>query len=482
MTKSTVLSSYKLFAFIFIFRLANSFAIETFFQADEFFQALEPAHHFVYGYGYLTWEWKQQLRSAIHPLIYVLGYKLVGDNTTLVRISPKVINALIAAIGEYNLYKFIIVYDSEKLAWITLMLSLFNPFNWYVITRSFSNNLEMVFTVLALQFWPWNKKINGSWYISLGFGFVSCIIRPTNILIWIPLGIWLLISIRVTLKWVALSFLEVVLILLINTALDYYFYQKLTFPLYNFLEFNVFKNLSIFYGTAPWHFYIFQAIPLMLMLYLPLMIYGLKKNILLLTGLCYIIGFSLIQHKEFRFIYPIHPILLYFTARGYVKFKPKFVLLGILLNICIGLFFTNVHERGVIDLTKYLATQQTPSVGFITPCHSTPWQSYFHNPNLDTNSWFLACEPPLHLNKPSMEEIRHYRDQSDQFYDAPELFLQTHLGKDLPKTEQLVVFEPLEPLMNDYLGREYYECQRFYNSFFHWDSRRDGDIIVYCRN
>ena len=136
----------------------------------------------------------------------------------------------------------------------------------------------------------------------------------------------------------------------------------------------------------------------------------------------YIIGFSLIQHKEFRFIYPIHPILLYFTARGYVKFKPKFVLLGILLNICIGLFFTNVHERGVIDLTKYLATQQTPSVGFITPCHSTPWQSYFHNPNLDTNSWFLACEPPLHLNKPSMEEIRHYRDQSDQFYDAPELF------------------------------------------------------------
>ena len=212
MTKSTVLSSYKLFAFIFIFRLANSFAIETFFQADEFFQALEPAHHFVYGYGYLTWEWKQQLRSAIHPLIYVLGYKLVGDNTTLVCISPKVINALIAAIGEYNLYKFIIVYDSEKLAWITLMLSLFNPFNWYVITRSFSNNLEMVFTVLALRFWPWNKKINGRWYISLGFGFVSCIIRPTNILIWIPLGIWLLISIRITLKWVALSFLEVVLI------------------------------------------------------------------------------------------------------------------------------------------------------------------------------------------------------------------------------------------------------------------------------
>ena len=179
--------------------------------------------------------------------------------------------------------------------------------------------------------------------------------------------------------------------------------------------------MSIFYGTAPWHF-TFSSHPFDVDVILAINDIRLEENILLLTGLFYIIGFSLIQHKEFRFIYPIHPILLYFTARGYVKFKPKFVLLGILFNICIGLFFTNVHERGVIDLTKYLATQQTPSVGFITPCHSTPWQSYFHNPNLDTNSWFLACEPPLHLNKPSMEEIRHYRDQSDQFYDAPELF------------------------------------------------------------
>ena len=136
MTKSTVLSSYKLFAFIFIFRLANSFAIETFSKRMSF-SSFGTSTSFVYGYGYLTWEWKQQLRSAIHPLIYVLGYKLVGDNTTLVRISPKVINALIAAIGEYNLYKFIIVYDSEKLAWITLMLSLFNPFNGMLLQGHF---------------------------------------------------------------------------------------------------------------------------------------------------------------------------------------------------------------------------------------------------------------------------------------------------------------------------------------------------------
>lgn len=30
----------------------------TFFQPDEFYQAFEPAHRLVFGYGHLTWEWR----------------------------------------------------------------------------------------------------------------------------------------------------------------------------------------------------------------------------------------------------------------------------------------------------------------------------------------------------------------------------------------------------------------------------------------
>lgn len=30
----------------------------TYFQPDEFYQALEPAHYYVFGYGYLSWEWR----------------------------------------------------------------------------------------------------------------------------------------------------------------------------------------------------------------------------------------------------------------------------------------------------------------------------------------------------------------------------------------------------------------------------------------
>lgn len=37
---------------------STSLLSQTFFQPDEFFQALEPAHHLVFGYGQLTWEWR----------------------------------------------------------------------------------------------------------------------------------------------------------------------------------------------------------------------------------------------------------------------------------------------------------------------------------------------------------------------------------------------------------------------------------------
>lgn len=50
-------------AVIFAWRLINAFCVRTFFQPDEYFQALEPAWQLVYGDGsgaWLTWVcWSQ---------------------------------------------------------------------------------------------------------------------------------------------------------------------------------------------------------------------------------------------------------------------------------------------------------------------------------------------------------------------------------------------------------------------------------------
>ncbi|KAI5959759.1 GPI10 [Candida pseudojiufengensis] len=441
-------SSQKLIICIFIMRLINSVSIQTFFQADEFYQSLEPAHFFKYGYGYLTWEWNYQLRSSIHPLIHVLGYIIAGEDRNLIQFIPKLINAIIATTFDYSLYGFILNFSkSRELAWIGLVLSLINAFNWFVLTRSFSNNLEACFTALALKYWPWDKKISGNWYICLSFIVLSCIVRPTNAIFWLPLGTWLLFNIKIQMNWIKNSIIAVAAILTLNMGLDYYFYKTITFPYLNFIQFNFIKNLASFYGVAPWHFYLSQALPLMLLTSIPLFIFGLEKNILLVSSISYVFGFSLIKHKEIRFLMPLQPIILYFSARGYMKINRNYIMItGFFINMFVAIFLSNVNERGAIDIINFLKRKDNTSILFLTPCHSFPWQSAFHNRALDLR--FLTCEPPLQLDNPTSEELREYRDQSDNFYDNPENYMSDLVQDSENAAEYIVVFQGLESLMD----------------------------------
>ena len=61
---------------LLVFRVALALLTRTYFQPDEYFQALEPAHHAVFGYGHLTWEWStaQPIRSIIYPVLYIPAY------------------------------------------------------------------------------------------------------------------------------------------------------------------------------------------------------------------------------------------------------------------------------------------------------------------------------------------------------------------------------------------------------------------------
>lgn len=64
-------------------RILIALCTGTFFQPDEYFQALEPAYHAVFGYGHLTWEWlsPQPIRSIIYPAINIPIYWLLKATT-----------------------------------------------------------------------------------------------------------------------------------------------------------------------------------------------------------------------------------------------------------------------------------------------------------------------------------------------------------------------------------------------------------------
>jgi phosphatidylinositol glycan class B len=165
-----------------------------------------------------------------------------------------------------------------------------------------------------------------------------------------------------------------------------------------------------------------------------------KAGRLLLKLVAGTIGvYSLIGHKEWRFLMPILPLLYILTAAYLTRStpssttssfasstsaspiypssaryhlppilcsffpqstirlpNPKILCILILLPLPFLTYLTLYHgaaQHSVI--TSYL--RHDPSVssfGVLMPCHSIPWQSHLHREALDRESWFLTCEPP----------------------------------------------------------------------------------------
>ncbi|KAF8976150.1 glycosylphosphatidylinositol anchor biosynthesis, partial [Entomortierella lignicola] len=164
------------------------------------------------------------------------------------------------------------------------------------------------------------------------------------------------------------------------------------------------------------------------------------------------------------------------------------VVILIFVNAVMAWYTTLVHQRGVVDVMNWIREEarigHIQSVGFIMPCHSTPWLSSTHIRDSEpVNMWFVTCEPPL-----NNVEAATYKDESDIFYEDPVSFMNERteglINHNRHKDTHLVFFEDLIRSwseMSPWLEKQgYHECTRFFNSHFHDDSRRRGDVLVYC--
>mgnify|MGYP003365108456 FL=1 len=555
-------------------RVVNALLLHTFFQADEFWQSLEPAHLKAFGYGQLTWEWKLGIRGYLFPLIFEICYRFVNVISKLltmidvdpvlvekyeyigVLVIPKIVMGILAAIGEYHmimLVRKICVLSMcdhknedrpneektgdnltvlQQVTVIAHIISMANFFNWFAMTRTFVNSFEMILTSIALCHWDWTggEFIESSEFSrALFWAMMTCFIRVSNGLIWLILGGFMFLSIFKKRQWskIEVLFKKIVFVFLlvgvINVAIDYYFYGEIFFPVFRFLKFNFTSPLAKFYGVAPWHFYLFQGIPIITSSALIPFLYGMHHSLssrpdssimyapfvqFKFVVLLNIIVYSSLAHKEFRFIYPLQPFFLVIATFGYRRIRyilsdHKKVVALISSGVSIIVFVSAVivgyyHESGVIEVVQYIHNQpDISSVGFIMPCHSTPWQSHIHRDDIQ-NMWSISCEPPLHLldDPNANERLPFYMDESDYLYDNIPKFINEHIVTTKSKVdmlhntwvhewpEYLVVFGHMDDaFMHSHLkGTSYREDVRFFNTFGHWDSRRNGDVIVYRKD
>ncbi|KAF7363648.1 Mannosyltransferase [Mycena sanguinolenta] len=450
-------------------RVFIALSTSTVFQPDEYFQSLEPAHHLVFGYGHLTWEWlsPRPIRSILYPALNVPIYwflKVAGLDTLgtfgdwLVIGGPRVLHGSFAALTDIFLCSLTSKVIGERYVPIALLVSLTSMFNVLSLSRSLSNSLETSLTTVALSYYPWisgpGVAIDQSRVrLTLVFAALACAVRATNAVIWTHLVGYLLWQMRSSRRSFIATIRDASLIggfaLGGIFALDSLYYGKSTFTPLNFLETNL-SNVSLFYGGNPWHYYLSQAIPIMCTTALPftlweiwLILRGRESPALgiMLGCITWTVGvYSLAGHKEWRFIHPLLPMLHLFATKSLGDMsnaKPtenqspskspslqRRFRITLLLTLPISCYIALLYCSAPIEVMAFIRSLpreelRDGGIGFLMPCHSTPGHAYLHRPELANGRlWALGCEPPL-----QNQDTSTYRDQTTVFFASPRMYL-----------------------------------------------------------
>ena len=380
---------------------------------DEWYQSTEVAYHVVHGKGQLTWEWHQGLRSFMFPLPFAVAFKalqLLGMDTAFTYwLVPKLMAGAVAFCIDHAAYSYAKTLFGPEVAFYTLCMTLTSWWHAFLATRTQSNIIETLALLVALQ-----QKDFFRFLLASGLG---CSLRITFV---VPVLLPALNFFRAAYEQGRIFRYGLLTIIMIGgwiafiAAVDYLFYGRWLCTPWEFVRFNVIEGHSALFGSHPWHWYVSQAIPSTLgaqTFLTPLAALWITRcrrgdadaevlegasispkefrsrlhSVLAIIAFT-TLGYSMVSHKELRFVFTILPLILMVIAmplaleRRVRPWRKHIVTAMAAGGIIMFVLFAQLFQRGTIEVMTYLRSLPEParSVHVMMGCHSTPGYSYVH--------------------------------------------------------------------------------------------------------
>lgn len=300
------------------------------FWPDEIHQSLEQAHRAAFGYGLLSWEFRDGARSWLFPGIIAGIWKLaaglgVDSSLTLVWLARLLMVASSVAAIIFAT-KLAALSHGWRAGIAAAVISATFPPSVAFAYRAMSETASAPFVVFGTWL-LWQRKERYALYAGLAIG-IACLIRYQNALFALVFALMLLPERRFR---DALSFCAMGLgVALFGGMLDWLTWGQPFHSLITYFQFNLVIGGASDFGVEPFPFYITtlwtSVGPIIAPLGVLFLIGAAAEPILGGTVAVFVLAHSVLPHKELRFLMPSFPLVATVVAVGVERVLRRFTL------------------------------------------------------------------------------------------------------------------------------------------------------------